>query len=251
MFAGVGLAIAGAFLLANPANVHGNPMAAVFLCGVFVLVGSGIVYAAIYGNRKLKEQAAAQQSAPDSPWLWQKDWAASRADSKDLSNVTGPWLLAGVLTFISLTLVALTAHAPSRNSGSALPLALGFSVPLIVLAGLALRATIRRKRFGKTYFDFASLPFSPGKTLKGSIHLRFNTNARHGIDLTLSCVRQVITGAGKNRSVNRIVLWQSQANVPQQALTPGPMGDATIPVNFVVPSDAYETNHDRSDKRTC
>jgi hypothetical protein len=247
MFAGVGLAIAGAFLLANPANVHGNSMAAVFLCGVFVLVGSGIVYAAIYGNRKLKEQAAAQQSAPDSPWLWQKDWAASRADSKDLSNVTGPWLLAGVLTFISLTLVALTAHAPSRNSGSALPLALGFSVPLIVLAGLALRATIRRKRFGKTYFDFASLPFSPGKALKGAIHLRFNTNARHGIDLTLSCVRQVITGAGKNRSVNRIVLWQSQANVPQQALTPGPMGDATIPVSFVVPSDAYETNHDRSD----
>jgi hypothetical protein len=245
LFAGVGLLIAGAFLTANPANVHGNPMVAVLLCGVFVLVGGGIVYAAIYGNRKLKEQAAAQQSAPDSPWLWQKDWAVSRAESKDLSNATGPWLLAGVLAFISLTLVALTAHAPSRNSGPTLPLALGFCVPVIVLAGVALRATIRRKRFGKTYFEFASLPFSPGKTLKGSIHLRFNTSARHGIDLTLSCVRQVITGAGKNRSVNRIVLWQSQANVPQQALTPGPMGDAAIPVSFVVPSDAYETNHDQ------
>jgi len=222
-------------------------MAVAFLCGVFVLIGGGIVYATIYGNRKLKEQAAAQQSAPDSPWLWQKDWAASRADSKDLSNATGLWLLAGVLTFISLTLTALTAHAPLRNSGSIFPLALGFCVPVIVLAGVALRATIRRKRFGKTYFEFASLPFSPGKALKGAIHLRFNTTTRHGIDLTLSCVRQVITGAGKNRSVNRVVLWQSQGNVPQQALTPGPMGDAAIPVNFVVPSDAYETNHDQPD----
>src|SRR5271170_3086815 len=116
-FAGIGFLVAGAFLAAGPANVHGSPMAVAFLCGVFVLIGGGIVYATIYGNRKLKEQAAAQQSAPDSPWLWQKDWAASRADSKDLSNATGLWLLAGVLTFISLTLTALTAHAPLRNSG--------------------------------------------------------------------------------------------------------------------------------------
>ena len=75
LFLGLGLAAATAFLTANPANVHGNPMVAVLVCGMFVLVGGGIVYAAIYGNRKLKEQAAAQQAAPDSPWLWQKDWA--------------------------------------------------------------------------------------------------------------------------------------------------------------------------------
>ncbi|MGO9646681.1 MAG: HEAT repeat domain-containing protein [Terriglobales bacterium] len=242
IFAGAGLA--AAFLAANPANVQGNPMVAVLVCGILVLVGGGLVYAALYGNRKLKEQAAAQQAAPDSPWLWQKDWAASRAESKDRNNAVGLWLMAGFWNAISLTLTVLSARKPWQDSGHTVLLALGFCLPGVVLAGVAARATIRRKRFGNTYFEFASLPFAPGKALKGTIHLRFNTTTRHGIDLTLSCVRQVITGAGKNRSVNRVVLWQSEANVPQQALTPGPMGDAAIPVNFVVPSDAYETNHD-------
>jgi HEAT repeats len=246
IFAGMGIAVASVFSTANPANVHGNPMVAVLACGVFVLIGGGIVYATICANRKLKEQAAARQAAPDSPWLWQKDWAASRAESENLNSATGTSLLAGFWIVISLTLAVLTARQPWRNSSPTFLIALGFCIPGVILAGLALRATIRQKRFGKTYFEFASLPFSPGKSLKGTIHLRFNTSTRHGIDLTLSCVRQVITGSGKNQSTNRIVLWQSQANVPQQALTPGPMGDATIPVNFVVPSDAYETNHDQS-----
>jgi hypothetical protein len=246
IFVGLGIAVASAFLAADPAHVHGNPMVTVLVCGIFILVGGGIVYAATYGNRKLKEQAEARQSAPDSPWLWQKDWSASRAESKNLNNPAGLWLVAGVWTLISLTVITLTARTPGRNSGSTFLPALGFCIPGVILAGIALRVTIRKKRFGKTYFEFASLPFSPGKSLKGTIHLRFNTTTRHGVDLTLSCVRQVITGSGKSQSTNRVVLWQAQANVPQEALTPGPMGDATIPVNFVVPSDAYETNHDQA-----
>jgi len=74
--------------------------------------------------------------------------------------------------------------------------------------------------------------------------LRFNTDARHGIDLSLSCVRQVITGGGKNRSTLQSVLWQADKNVPQAALAHGLMGDAVIPVEFSIPSDAYESNHD-------
>jgi hypothetical protein len=235
----------GAFLTANPANVHGNPMVAVFVCGIFVLVGSAIVFGGIFASRKGKELTAAQQAAPDSPWLWQKDWAASRAESKNLIGTSGLWLMAGFWAFISIGVIVLIASGPSQGSGHAPLFTAAFCIPGLILAGVALRATIRRKRFGQTYFEFASLPFSPGKTLKGTIHLRFNTTARHGIDLTLSCVRQIITGAGKNRNTNRVVLWQAEANVPQQALTPGPMGDAAIPVNFVLPSDAYETNHDQ------
>jgi hypothetical protein len=245
IFVGAGLAAAGAFLTANPANVQGSPAVAVLVCGMLVLVGGGVVYAAVYGSRTLKEQAAAQQATPDSPWLWQKDWAASRAESKNLNNATGLWVLAGFWNAISLTITTLIAPKLWHESDVKVLFPVGFCLVGAILAGIALRATIRRERFGKTYFEFASLPFSPGKSLKGTIHLRFNTTTRHGIDLTLSCVRKVVTGSGKNQTTNQIVLWQSQANVSEQALTPGPMGDANIPVNFVVPSDAYETNHDQ------
>ena len=245
IFLGFGLAGGAAFFFANPANVHGSALAGVLVCGIFTLIGGGIVYGAIYGNRKLNELAATEQANPDSPWLWRKDWAASRAQSKNFNNAIGLWLMAAFWNAISLTSAVLIVPKFWRDSDPKAFLLLGFCAIGAILAGLAIRATIRRERFGKTYFEFASLPFSPGKSLKGTIHLRFNTNARHGIDLTLSCVRQVVTGSGNNRSTNQVVLWQSQVNVSEQALTPGPMGDAAIPVNFVVPSDAYETNHDQ------
>jgi len=85
--------------------------------------------------------------------------------------------------------------------------------------------------------------------MKGTIHLRFDTEARHGIDLSLSCVRQVTTGGGKDRSTQETVLWQADKNVPQALLTPGPMGDATIPVDFTIPSDAYESYHEQLDDK--
>ena len=53
-----------------------------------------------------------------------------------------------------------------------------FCVAGVILAVAAIRASIRRKRFGQTYFEFASLPFSPGQPLKGTIHLRFDTRCR-------------------------------------------------------------------------
>ncbi|MFZ0284690.1 MAG: HEAT repeat domain-containing protein [Terriglobales bacterium] len=245
IFAGFGLAMARTLLAADPAKAHGNSWVGVLLCGVFVLIGLGIIYGGIYGNRKLKEQYAVQLAQPDTPWLWQKDWAASRAESKDRNNAVGLWVLAGFWNAISLTIAILVAPKLWRESDPKVFFPLLFALLGVILAAIAVRASIRRERFGKTYFEFASLPFSPGKTLKGAIHLHFDTTTRHGIDLTLSCVRRVVEGSGKNRSTAQIILWQSQANVPQQSVAPGPMGDAAIPVNFAVPSDAYETNHDQ------
>lgn len=239
-----GLAFASGFLFAAPSHVHGNRWVGVLISAIFALIGGGVIGAGIYGNRKLKEQAAAEVSNPQSPWLWRKDWAASRAESKNRNSAFGLWAAAIFVNGLVFTLAVSVVPQLLRTSGPKPFLVLAFCVGGVILAGAAMRASIRRKRFGQTYFEFASLPFSPGRTLKGTIHLRFNTNARHGIDLSLSCVRQVITGAGKNRSTLQSVLWQADKNVPQASLAPGPMGDAVIPVEFSIPSDAYESNHD-------
>ncbi|MGD0414878.1 MAG: HEAT repeat domain-containing protein [Terriglobales bacterium] len=244
IFMAFGLALASGFLFAAPSQVHGNRWVGVLISAIFALIGGGVIGVGIYGNRKLKEQAAAEVSNPQSPWLWRKDWAASRAESKNRNSAVGLWAAAIFVNGIVLTIAVSVVPQLLRTSGPKPFLVLAFCVGGVILAGAAMRASIRRKRFGLTYFEFASLPFSPGRTLKGAIHLRFNTNARHGIDLSLSCVRQVITGGGKNRSTLQSVLWQADKNVPQASLTPGPMGDAAIPVEFGIPSDAYESNHD-------
>src|SRR5271169_5844170 len=245
IFVAFGLFGATAFFSGDPSQVHGNRFVGVLVCTIFALIGSGIVYAAIYGNRKLQEQAAAEVSNPQSPWLWRKDWAVSRAESENRNRAFGLWAVAIFWNGIAFTIAVSVVPQLLRNYDLKALIPSAFCIVGVILAGAAIRASIRRKRFGQTYFEFASLPFSPGRTLKGTIHLRFNSDARHGIDLRLSCVRRVITGSGKNRSIQESVLWQADKNVPKELLTHGPMGDAMIPVDFSIPSDAYESNHDQ------
>jgi hypothetical protein len=245
VFLGFGLFFGWGLLFGPPGAVHGSPTAGIVVCTIFVAVGGGLAASAIYGIRKLGEQAALRQSSPDSPWLWRKDWAASRAYSNTIKQAIGLALFAGFWNLISITIAAGTLPQYFRTSD---PKYLGPLVFVAVGVGLSIpvvRAVIRRERFGPTYFEFASLPFSPGKTLRGTIHLRFNTTTQHGINLRLSCVRQIVTGGGKNQSTSKVVLWQSDQNVQEQSVTASAMGDAAIPVEFSIPSDAYETNHDQ------
>src|SRR5439155_1604680 len=109
----------------------------------------------------------------------------------------------------------------------------------------AVRATIRHRRFGNTYFEFDTLPFSPGERVGGKIHLTLDARAEHGVNLRLSCVRKVVSGSGDSRSTNQIVLWQADQNVPAGAVGPGPLGRA-IPVDFLIPTESSNTDCDNS-----
>ncbi len=249
VFASAGLFFASSLLFGAPSQVQGNSWVGVLVSTVFIFVGGGIVFATIYGTRKLSEQAAAEQANPESPWLWRKDWAARRAESRHGDSAIGLWMAAIFVNGVVFTVAAAIVPNLWRTSNPAVFFPLVFCILGVILAVAAIRASIRRKRFGRTYFEFASLPFSPGGSLKGAIHLHFNTDARHGVDLSLSCIRQVTVGNGKDRSVQETVLWQADKNVPQAFLTPSPMGDATIPVDFNIPSDAYESYLDQTDDK--
>jgi hypothetical protein len=247
VFASAGIFFASSLLFGVPGHVQGDRWVGALVATIFIFIGLGIVFAAVYGTRKLKEQAAAEQANPQSPWLWRKDWADRRAESKNRSSAIGLWIMAIFANTIAFTVAFSTVPSFWRNSDPKALFPLVFCLAGIVLAGAAIRASIRRERFGQTYFELASLPFSPGQSLQGNIHLRFNTDARHGIDLRLSCIRRVITGSGKNRSVQESVLWQADSNVPQAMLAPDPLGDAAIPVDFTIPSDAYESYIEQPD----
>jgi hypothetical protein len=244
-FLAFGLFTGWTVLFAPPGSVQGSRAVGAVVCVVFAAVGGGLAVSAIYAARKLGQQAELEQSSPDSPWLWRKDWAASRAYGNSTKKAIGLALLAGFWNLIAITIAAGIVPQYFRTSDIKNLFPLLFVAAGAVLAYFAIRAGIRRERFGQTYFEFASLPFSPGKTLRGTIHLRFNTTTRHGINLRLSCVRQVVTGSGRNRSTEKVVLWQSDKHVSEQSIAPGPMGDAAIPVDFIIPSDGYETNHDK------
>ena len=180
---------------------------------------------------------------PGSPWLWRKDWAAGRVESGNKKSAIRWWVAAVLVNMLSLpaSIGGISEGVKTQNPVDLFPVALGL-LGLIVLFG-AIRATIRFERFGKTYFEMTSLPFTPGSRLAGAIHVLLNTDAAHGVDLSLTCIRRVVVDAGKDSSTHEVPLWEDSKNVSSGSFLRGPL-DTMIPVEFALPADAFQTNHD-------
>ena len=241
-FLGGGLFFLYGLLVSSP-NVHAsNRATGIFVASFFVFVGGGLIFAGFKGYGLLKKQAALQEANPLSPWLWRADWASRRAESQRKKNYIGAWILAAFCNLITLPILANVVPKLIRTSDPRAIIPLLFGLAGLILVLYAIRLTIRHERFGNTYFEFDSLPFSPGERVGGRIHLRFETQAAHGIDLRLSCVRRVVTGSGNNRSTSQMSLWQADKNVPSGAVGSGPLGRA-IPVDFELPAESLITDH--------
>jgi hypothetical protein len=242
IFAGCGMVAAGTILFADPAKIHGNPLIGIAVSSIFILTGAGIVWATVYGTRKLKVQAARQQAYPDSPWLWREDWASGRSQSRNRNTTIGLWIAAIFSNAVSIPVAVVTLPPLWRAWDAKALVPIVFGLIGAILLVLAMRASIRRERFGNTYFEFAALPSVPGNRLRGEIHLRFSTTATRGVDLRLSCVRQVVAHSGDSNTTNQILLWQDMQNVPGDSVRVGPTGEACVAVDFAIPRDALETN---------
>src|SRR6267142_1100180 len=225
-FLGAGLFFIYAQLAGSGNFGTGNKIFGVMFGSVFALIGGGLIYAAIGGYGRLQKQAAIEESNPLSPWLWRTDW-----------------VIRIFCNMILLPVVGGLVPKMVRTGDPRAFLLLGFGLIGVILLVNAVRSTIRHRRFGNTYFEFNALPFSPGDRVGGRIHLKLETQAQHGIDLRLSCVRRVVTGSGDSRSTREAILWQGEQNVPSGAVGPGPLG-RMIPVDFALPAETYVTNHD-------
>jgi hypothetical protein len=215
-----------------------------YVIALFVqAIGAGLIFAAISGYRKMQREAAAQEANPLSPWLWKRDWAARRAESRNKGKEILLWLLCIFVDAILLPIsVSVLPDLISKSDPRALVL-LAFDAAGLILFGFAVRASLRRQRFGNTYFELDSLPFSPGGRVGGKIHLRLNVLPERGVDLSLSCIRQVSTGSDDDRATTKVVLWQADKNIPPSSISMDPLS-RTIPVDFAIPADTYVTDHD-------
>jgi hypothetical protein len=242
-FLGAGLFFIYAQIVSRANFKPGDAILGVMFGLVFAAIGVGLMYAAIGSYGRLKKQAAIEESNPLSPWLWRTDWASRRADSLNKKTEITYWMICIFCNMILLPVVGGLVPKMVRSGDPRAFLVLGFGLIGVILLANAIRATIRHRRFGNTYFEFNALPFSPGDRVGGRIQLKFETQAAHGIDLRLSCVRRVVSGSGDSRTTHEAVLWQAEKNVPLGAVSPGPVG-RMIPVDFVLPPETYVTNHD-------
>lgn len=241
-FLGAGLLLAIKLFLASDQPAAGRIGGAIF-GSAFAAIGAGLILGALAGYSRSKKQAERELANPGSPWLWRKDWAAGRVESHNKSTAVAWWIGAGLLNMMLLpvSLAAYSQFSRTPDPKYFVPVAIE-SLGVIVLLG-AIRATIRINRFGKTYFEMNSLPFTPGGRVSGAIHARIPADALRGISLQLSCFRRIVTGSGDARSAQQLPLWEDSRDIEAASLSRGPL-DMLIPVDFTLPPDAFQTDHD-------
>jgi hypothetical protein len=230
--------------LANSRNQSTSGTVAGAAIAVFIsAIGAGFLFVAIGGYRRMKQQAAVEEANPSSPWLWRADWASRKAESLRKKTEITAWVVCIFCNMVMIPVAVSVIPQLARHSDPRVFLVLGFGLIGVILFVVALRATLRHRRFGNTFFEFYSLPFSPGGRLTGRIHLKLESNASHGVDLRISCVRKMITGSGDSRSTSQTTLWQAEQNVPVGGIEMDSIGKM-IPVDFAIPADAYVTDYD-------
>jgi len=223
----------------SPAGVAAGVSIALFIASI----GLGLTLLALSGYRRMKQDTVRQEANPGTPWVWRTDWAVRRAVSLKKNVQITAWVACILcnMVLVPMALFVGTQPGEQRNLGSFIML--GFCCLGILPLFFAVRASLRHRRFGETYFELDSLPFSPGERVSGRIHLKLDGNPPHGVEVRLSCIRKITSGSGDDRSTVKTVLWQTGETVPSGVIGFGPLG-RTIPVNFAIPSDAVSTSHE-------
>jgi hypothetical protein len=240
-FAGVGVVTAG---LAVQRAAAGNWREALFY-SVFALtfggVGLGGIAAALAGSRKVKDQEALESKYPDQPWLWRQDWASGRIGDANRSTVLTAWIFAAFWNLVSFPGAFFGVYGALKEGNHVGLFALLFPLVGIGLLVWAARATIRYRKYGASHLQLATIPAAVGRTLVGIVSVPGSLRPP-GFLATLSCIRRVTTGSGKNRSSSENILWEEERSV-QSVARREPAGMVTnVPVAFRIPADASVTD---------
>jgi len=208
---------------------------------VFSLVGFGLMAGAVWGRKKLKQKAELEARFADRPWMVRQDWADGKIKSSTM-NQPKIFLLMG-LAFTGMGGVATYFGLPEvwQKHNYAALLVLLFPLVGIVMLLAFINAWRSQRRFGECFFEPAQIPVPLGGVLEGQIQTGKPLKLDHELNLKFSCIRRVVTGSGKSRSVNEYALWQSEKIYLEQAgLIEAEPGHTGIPVHFKLPADQPE-----------
>jgi uncharacterized protein DUF3592 len=209
---------------------------------VFGGIGFGLIISALFSRKKLKKVKNLKKENPGKSWLHKKEWAEGRIVHSSKSVMFGSSIFALVWNLISTPIIFLIIHEAFIKEGNKAALfALIFPVVGICLIIWAMKSILQWKKYGDSIFEMDNVPGVIGGALGGYIFTKVNIRPDDGFHLTLSCIRQRVTGSGKNRSASESILWQDVKIIAREALE-SDFTKSAIPVLFSIPFDAQETD---------
>ncbi|HSY18573.1 MAG TPA: hypothetical protein VK815_09580 [Candidatus Acidoferrales bacterium] len=231
--------------------IAGNTYDGSMLClfgFIFSLVGFGLMFGAIWGRKKLKQTAGLRVRFADKLWMLRPDWAVGEIKSTGRGQAVLFWIMA--LAFCGFGIPILIFIIPQElHKGNRLAL-IALLFPLIGLAMMiaAVYQTLRQLKYGAVLFKLKSVPGIIGGVLMGTIRIPAHFQPQTGIALRLRCVRRLVTGSGKSRSVSEYVLWEDEKHLGGNLPRTGPM-EYDVPVFFKIPADSRQCDDEKPDDR--
>ncbi|MCK5862584.1 MAG: DUF3592 domain-containing protein [Candidatus Hydrogenedentes bacterium] len=208
--------------------------------------GFGFMGGGIYNSRITRENKVLAEQYPNEPWLWQKEWHAGIIHSQ--GKVKMAFTLAFALFWNIVSLPVVLALLPGELQKENYLALFTLLFPLIgaVAAGFAIYYTLQWRRFGGTAFHMASLPGILGGRLHGLIRIPTIIMPEEDVPVVLECIRKHTSGSGKNRRTTESILWQTEKEIPKNALFQESRTTA-IPVDIQVPCDQPASDDSDSD----
>jgi hypothetical protein len=211
---------------AIPTAAGGAVFAAV---GVTMLIGSRAT------RRKGEELEARRGAAPGQPWLWREDWANRRIPDSGRTQAATLFAFALIWNLISLPAAWFAIRGLLQGGDAAGWLVLLFPAVGSVLLVAAAYSALQARRYGRSILELSAVPAPIGRELAGTIHITRELDPEHGVQVTLSCIRVVVSGSGKNRSTREQILWQDEQSIAGLTRQYDGVG---IPVRVAIPADA-------------
>ena len=205
-------------------------------------VGIGGIVVVLRGRRDAEAALSREALHPDAPWLWREDWAARRITDTSAVEMGFAWAFAILWNLVSGPAAVVGVRAALREGNRAAMIALLFPAVGLGLLVWALRITIRRRRYGTSVLELATLPAVVGHALEGTLRTPAGLRPPEGFRVVLSCIRRVTSGSGRNRSTSERILWQEEHRTGA--------GGTGVPVAFAIPADAAPSEPVRGDDRT-
>jgi hypothetical protein len=242
-FLGFGI---GAILVAlrgvvEPGPKGQNPLVLGLFGLVFAGVGLGVMLLAVYGWKCAGRAREIQARRPDQPWLWREDWAAGRVKSSTRATMISAWVFTLFWNLVSAPLVFVVPREVMGKGNKLALLGLLFPVAGVGMLVWAVRSTLLWRKYGTSLFEMSRVPGVIGGRLEGVLHAPFQPGVAQAVRLTLTCVNEICSGSGRNRSTHEKILWQEESEIPGASAGFGPQG-ARVPVSFTVPFDCRDSD---------
>jgi hypothetical protein len=210
---------------------------------VFGCVGLGMLTAALVNAPRTSEHVSGDIS-PDEPWRMRADWAAGSISSGAASAAVVPVLAVVALWWwigSAPLILKLPAIWSSTNSGWKW-LTLLFPVAGCIMIVLFAYQLIRRRKYGESVLQLASIPGVVGGQLAGVVRIPQTIHADGGCRLKLSCTE---FKSDRNNKDQDILLWQDERLIAEP-LRDIAAGTTSIPVLFAIPFEAKDSSRPTS-----